>query len=206
MDRSRPLLSLDLERALRWAAIWHQGQVRRGCDAPYVEHAMGVALILDRAGFAEEVVIAGLLHDVVEDCAVGLEEIAARFGAAVAETVAHCSEIKTDSSGRKRPWIDRKRDHLEAMAGAPAPARAVLLADKLHNLLSIALDLREGRPTWSTFHAQRDQVLWYYRSALERLGAGDPRLQALADQGRQTLAMIEATEAGKTAQDFRLDR
>jgi (p)ppGpp synthase/HD superfamily hydrolase len=205
MNRPRPLLSFDLERALRWAATWHQGQVRKGCGAPYVEHAMGVALILDRAGFAEEVVIAGLLHDVVEDCAVGFEEIAARFGAAVAETVAHCSEVKTDSSGRKRPWIDRKRDHLAAMAAAPAAARAVLLADKLHNLLSIALDLREGRPIWGAFNAPRDQVLWYFRSALELLGAGDPRLEALADQGRQTLAAIEAAESGKTGQDFRLD-
>src|SRR5438045_1481118 len=104
MDGQRELLSLDLERALRFAAACHHGQFRRGCDAPYVEHVMGVALILDRLGFAEEVVIAGLLHDAVEDTAVTLEQVEARFGAAVAETVGHCSEIKTDGAGRKRPW------------------------------------------------------------------------------------------------------
>jgi len=194
MDGPRELLTLDLERALRWAATCHQGQLRRGCEAPYVEHAMGVALILDRLGFAEDVVIAGLLHDVVEDTAATLEQVADRFGAAVAETVRHCSEIKTDGQGRKRPWIDRKRDHLEALKQAPVAARAVILADKLHNLLSIELDLREGRPVWPSFHAGRDQVLGYSRTTLERLSSGDPRLEALAARGLQVLATIESFE------------
>lgn len=195
MDGPRALLTLNLERALRWAAICHRGQSRRGCEAPYIEHAMGVALILDRLGFDEEVVIAGLLHDVVEDTPATSEQIEARFGAVVAETVRHCSEVKTDAEGRKRPWIDRKRDHLEALAQAPTSARAVILADKLHNLLSIELDLREGRPVWPTFHAERAQVLWYYRATLEQLGAGDPRLETLATHALRTLAAIEALEA-----------
>jgi (p)ppGpp synthase/HD superfamily hydrolase len=192
MDGPRELLTLNLERALRWAATCHQGQSRRGSDAPYVEHPMGVALILDRLGFAEDVVIAGLLHDAVEDTEATLEQVEARFGAGVAETVRHCSEIKTDGQGRKRPWIDRKRDHLEALGQAPVEARAVILADKLHNLLSIELDLREGRPVWPTFNAPRDQVLWYYRTMIERLGPGDPRLEAMATQGLRILAAIEA--------------
>jgi (p)ppGpp synthase/HD superfamily hydrolase len=193
------MLTMDLERALRWAATCHQGQFRRGCEAPYVEHAMGVALILDRLGFAEEVVIAGLLHDVVEDTAATLDQVEARFGAAVAETVRHCSEIKTDGQGRKRPWIDRKRDHLEALGRAPLAARAVILADKLHNLISIELDLREGRPVWPTFHAGRDQVLWYYRATLAQLGQGDPRLESLAAHALRTLTSIESFEAASAA-------
>ena len=60
-------LSPSLERALRWAAVGHRGQVRRGSDVPYVAHPMAVALILDRLGFEEPVVVAGLLHDLVED-------------------------------------------------------------------------------------------------------------------------------------------
>lgn len=194
MDGPRELLTLNLERALRWAATCHHGQFRRGCDAPYVEHAMGVALILDRLGFPEDVVIAGLLHDVVEDTAATPEQVEARFGPSVAETVRHCSEIKADGEGRKRPWIDRKRDHLEAMGRAPVEARAVILADKLHNLLSIELDLLDGRPVWQAFHADRALVLWYYRTAIDRLGAGDPRLEALAARGLRALAAIEAFE------------
>jgi (p)ppGpp synthase/HD superfamily hydrolase len=185
-------MTIALEKALRWAAVCHRGQVRRGSDVPYVEHAMGVALILDRLGFEENVVIAGLLHDIVEDTDATLDQVEARFGPEVAETVRHCSEIKTDDRGRKRPWIDRKRDHLDALADAPVAARAVVLADKLHNLLSIALDLREGWPIWAGFHAERAQVLWYYRTAIERFASGDPRLEILGRGCRDALEAVEA--------------
>jgi (p)ppGpp synthase/HD superfamily hydrolase len=206
MDRAETLCSLGLERALRWAAVCHRDQVRKGSDTPYIEHVVGVALILDRLGFAEEVVIAGLLHDVVEDTTATLADVKTRFGARVAETVHHCSEIKTDAAGRKRPWIDRKRDHLEALQQAPADARAVVLADKLHNLVSIELDLREGRAVWSKFNADRIQVLDYYLRTFEQLGAGDPRLAELAERGRQTLAAIDAFESAKTSEDSWLAR
>jgi (p)ppGpp synthase/HD superfamily hydrolase len=185
-------MSSSLERALRWAAACHEGQVRKGSGVPYVEHVVGVAMILDRLGFGEEVVIAGLLHDVVEDTEATLEQVRERFGAGVADLVAHCSEVKRDEQGRKRPWVDRKRDHLAAMAGAPAEARAVILADKLHNLVSIACDLRDGVPVWSLFNADRDQVLWYYRTTFATLGAGGPRLEALAGECRRALGEVEA--------------
>jgi (p)ppGpp synthase/HD superfamily hydrolase len=194
MTKRSPLMTIELEKALRWAAICHQGQVRRGCEVPYVEHAMGVALILDRLGFDERVVISGLLHDIVEDTDATLDQVEAQFGPEVAETVRHCSEIKTDAEGRKRPWIDRKRDHLDALAQAPVAARAVILADKLHNLLSIELDLREGRPIWAGFHTERAQVLWYYRTAIDRLGSGDPRLETLARRCRDVLKAVEAVD------------
>jgi (p)ppGpp synthase/HD superfamily hydrolase len=195
MGERQPLLSINLECALRWAAVCHQGQVRKGSGVPYFEHAAAVAMVLDRLGYGEDVVIAGLLHDVVEDTPATLDDVRARFGPAVAELVAHGSEIKLDTEGRKRPWIDRKRDHLAALAGAPAEARAVVLADKLHNLLSIACDLRDGRPVWSLFHADRERVLWYYRSAIATLSAGeesDPKLAALAGECRRLLAEVEA--------------
>lgn len=105
----------------------------------------------------------------------------------MAKTVEACSEIKTDGDGRKRPWIDRKRDHLKALVGAPLEVRAVILADKLHNLLSIACDLEEGRSVWSMFNAPRADVLWYYRSTVDLVGAGDPRLEQLAERCRQLL-------------------
>lgn len=191
----RPLLSPTLERALRRAATAHQGQARRGSGVPYFEHVVGVAIILDRLGFGEDVVIAGLLHDVVEDTDATLDDLRAEFGPAVADLVAHCSEVKLDARGRERPWIDRKRDHLAALTDAPAEARAVILADKLHNLLSIACDFRDGLPVWSLFHADRDSVLWYYRTAIESSGSGDPRLLTLADECRRVLREVEALGA-----------
>ena len=123
-----------------------RGKCARSSGTPYFEHVAAVALILDRAGFSEDVVIAGLLHDMVEDTATSLEDVASRFGETVSELVRHCSEVKNDDQGNKRPWIDRKRDHLAALAQAPAEARGIILADKLHNLICIELDLR-GRAT-----------------------------------------------------------
>jgi guanosine-3',5'-bis(diphosphate) 3'-pyrophosphohydrolase len=186
------LMSPRLDIALRYAAACHEGQSRRGCNVPYFEHVVAVGWILDRAGFGEDVVIAALLHDVVEDTQATLADVEERFGGVVAGLVGYCSEVKTDAQGRKRPWIDRKRDHLAALAEAPVEARAVILADKLHNLISIEVDLSEGRPVWSQFHAERDQVLWYYREAIRICGTGDPRLEDLSARGREVLVAIEA--------------
>jgi (p)ppGpp synthase/HD superfamily hydrolase len=202
VDEDRPLMSENLERALRWAAVCHQGQVRKGSGVPYFEHIVAVAMTLDRLGFGEDVVIAGLLHDVVEDTDATLDDVRDRFGPAVAELVGHGSEVKRDAAGAKRPWIDRKRDHLAALAAAPADARAVVLADKLHNLVSIACDLRDGRPVWTLFNADRDRVLWYYRASLATLAAGeesDPKLAALARECRRLLAEVE--ELGEPGAD-----
>jgi (p)ppGpp synthase/HD superfamily hydrolase len=185
-------ISPRLENAMRWAAKRHQGQLRRGAGTPYFEHLAAVALILDRGGFDEDIVIAGVLHDIVEDTAATLHDVASRFGPSVAEIVMHCSENKIDSEGKKRPWLDRKRDHLVALAGAPPSARAVILADKLHNLISIELDLHEGRDIWSEFHAEPPLILWYYGAAIEACAQGDPGLNELARVCREALARVTA--------------
>ncbi len=191
--RGRPLVpSLDFERALRLAALAHQGQVRKGSGTPYIEHPLAVALILDRAGFAERVAIAGLLHDVVEDTEVTLDRIASGFGPEVGALVAHASEVKLDAVGAKRPWADRKRDHVAAIRPAPDEAKALVLADKLHNLLSIRLDLLEGRPIWETFHAARAGVIRSYREMIDACRSEDLRVLALAAECREQLADVIA--------------
>lgn len=191
---ARPLLAWSpiLERAIRWASVAHAGQFRRGTLIPYIEHPMAVAMILDRAGFSEDVVIAGLLHDLVEDTDATIEEVCSRFGDDVAAIVAGCSEVKDDANGVKRPWADRKRDHLAALKGATISTHAVILADKLHNLACIELDLLDGRAVWSAFNAGRDDVLAYYRASLATCGVGDPRLVALAEVIGNCLDRIEA--------------
>lgn len=186
------MMTLRLEEAMRFAAKAHAGQLRRGSDTPYFVHVAAVALMLERAGFGEDVIIAGLLHDVVEDTATSIEEVAARFGERVCEHVRNCSEVKTDEEGKMRPWIDRKRDHLAALSAAPIEVRGIILADKLHNLVSIEFDLRENRPVWRQFHAEREQVLWYYRSTIELCGGGDARLESLARSCWDVLARVEA--------------
>jgi (p)ppGpp synthase/HD superfamily hydrolase len=185
------LLSHRLDEALRFAAESHHGQTRRGGNTPYFAHVAAVAIILERAGFEEDVVIAGLLHDIVEDTPVTYAEIADRFGNGVAEIVRYCSEAKTDDVGMTRPWIDRKRDHIASLADAPAVARAVVLADKLHNLISIEQSLQERLPVWSSFHAKKEQVLWYYQAIIDQCGGEDEQLEQLVEACRDVLARIE---------------
>lgn len=189
--------SLEFERGLRLASLAHQGQVRKGSGTPYIQHPMAVALILDRAGFEEPVVIAGLLHDLVEDTAVTLDRIASEFGDRVAALVEHASEVKLDALGAKRPWIDRKRDQISAIRMASDDAKALVLADKLHNLLSIRLDLLEGRPAWDSFSAGREQVLWYYLAMIGACEGGDPRLASLAAEAEAQLAAVRKLPAEK---------
>ncbi len=183
-------MTLRLERAMRFAAQAHAGQLRKSSETPYFEHVAAVALILDRGGFSEDVVIAGLLHDVVEDTPTSFEHVASLFGATVSELVRHCSEVKTDAHGKKRPWIDRKRDHLAALVEAPTDARAIILADKLHNLISIELDLQDRRPVWTQFSALREKVLWYYHATIDACDQGDPSLTHLAASCREVLARV----------------
>ena len=191
------------QRAIRRAAEWHRGQVRRGSGVPYVEHVYAVALILDRAGFDEEVVVAGVLHDAVEDTEATMGQVRDEFGPRVASLVGHCSEVKLDADGRIRPWAGRKRDHLSALSTAPSEAAAIVLADKLHNLLSIKLDLDEGRPVWSTFHADRAEVLAYYRGAIEVCAGKGPGLAVLADACWAALAEVGGGDSrGVVSDDY----
>jgi (p)ppGpp synthase/HD superfamily hydrolase len=142
-------------------------------------------------GFGEDVVIAALLHDVVEDAGVSIEAIGRAFGANVASWVDECTERKVDAAGNPRSWIDRKRDHLEVYARASRESRVIALADKCHNLSSILNDLRAGKDVWAMFHAGREQVIWYFREAVACLRNDEPANIALALEAEGFLEAIE---------------
>jgi (p)ppGpp synthase/HD superfamily hydrolase len=156
------------ERALRMAAQAHRRQNRKGSDVPYITHPVHVSVILLRYGFPTEVAIAALLHDVVEDQGVGLTEIKEAFGGGVAEVVAALSELKTDAQGNERPWEVRKQEAVVCMRQASLEAVAVKAADALHNLRSIALDLREGgAKTWQRFSRGPEATLGFYQEVVQ---------------------------------------
>ena len=173
------------EQALRMAAMAHRHQDRKGCDIPYITHPFHVSVILLRHGFPADVVIAGLLHDVVEDQGVPLSEIEDRFGSRVAEFVAALSERKTDAQGVRRPWEVRKREALAHMRKASPEVAAVKAADVLHNARCIARDVqRDGPGAWRRFNRGPDLQVDYYRRivqvARERL-RDHPIVDELAD-------------------------
>ena len=189
------LWSPFLEAALRYAALAHQDQRRKGSDTPYITHPVQVATILERAGFTDETLLAAaMLHDVVEDCDITHDQLREEFGSDVADIVAALSERKTDDTGHKRPWEDRKCEHLEHLTDASLAVRALTLADKLHNLETIALDLKSGTDVWSRFNAPKERLLWYYGAVVDRCGSDAPELSELARACRDALGRL-ATDA-----------
>lgn len=190
--RAEPF-SLLVERALRRAARAHRGHLRKASDLPYVTHPAGVALALAQAGFHDEhVLAAALLHDVVEDTPCTFDELAAEFPPRVIELVRVLTERKFERDGRRRSWLDRKREHIAHLAKAPREARAIALADKLHNLGSMIYDLASGEELWSRFGAAPAQIVWYHRSMIDAAAQDDPELQGLRDACRQLLDQLAA--------------
>ncbi|MBU1747200.1 MAG: HD domain-containing protein [Chloroflexi bacterium] len=156
------------EEALRLAARVHRDQNRKGCDIPYITHPVQVSLILLQHGFSEDVAIAGLLHDAVEDQGLPLAQIESQFGARVAEIVGALSELKTDAEGHKRPWEIRKQESLEHMRRASPEAAAVKSADTLHNARCIVLDLQQdGADIEQRFTRGLGPLLGYYQQVTQ---------------------------------------
>ncbi len=159
------------ERAVVYAARVHGDHHRKGTRIPYVTHLLAVAAIVGESGGTEDEVVAALLHDAAEDRGgeARLEDIRLRFGDAVAEIVAGCTDTYEDP---KPPWRERKERHLAHLAGASDSVRLVSAADKLHNARSVLSDYRAvGEDLWSRFTGGREGTLWYYRAVVDALAA-----------------------------------
>lgn len=153
----------NILKAAEFAVRAHMQQVRKGTDIPYVIHPLGVGRILAENKCPEECIIAGILHDTLEDTDVTYEVLKKEFGAEIANIVKGASEPdKSDS------WENRKKHTIEYLKTAPENVRLVACADKLHNLQSILKDYHEeGEKLWDRFRRGKDEQLWYYTSLVE---------------------------------------
>lgn len=181
------------EQALIFAARKHAGQTRKATAVPYIAHLLSVAGLVLEAGGDEDLAIAALLHDVVEDCggAPMLEEVRRSFGERVARVVQGCTDTDLDP---KPPWRQRKEDYLKHLRTADYDIRLVSAADKLHNARSILADYREiGDSVWERFTGKRDGTLWYYRSLLDEFRKRDAN--PLVNQLERVVKELEAAVA-----------
>jgi len=163
--KKKPIkLGSRFHRAFLFAAEKHDGQARKASTIPYVAHLMGVASLVLEFGGDEDLAIAALLHDVVEDCGgiPMLKEVRRRFGSRVAKIVDGCTDSNTNP---KPPWRERKETYLKHLKKADTGTRLVSAADKLNNVRSILSDHRDvGEAIWDRFNGGRDGTLWYYRA------------------------------------------
>jgi len=91
-----------VEHAIRLATVAHQSQKRKSSGVPYIAHPMSVCLILMKAGFHEEAILAAaVLHDVVEDTDLTIEQLAAHFSEEVIQYVSEMTEEKETTAGQK---------------------------------------------------------------------------------------------------------
>ncbi|MCF6508703.1 HD domain-containing protein [Blastococcus sp. MG754426] len=163
-------LSERFDEALLYASRHHREQLRKGSRVPYMTHLMSVSALVLEHGGTEDQAIAALLHDAVEDAPAGqggavLAEIRSRFGGAVADIVRACSDGLHADGNRSGTWAARKRPYVAGLGAKPLDALLVTAADKTHNGLCIAADVRRyGQDFWTTFNASRDELLWYYTS------------------------------------------
>jgi Domain of unknown function (DUF6946)/HD domain len=177
------------EEALLFAARAHGAvkQERKGTDFPYIAHPIRVAEILDRFDCDEDAIVAGFLHDTIEDANVTADEIGAAFGPRIASLVTSVSE-----PDKSLPWKTRKEHTIARIQQETDPdVLALAAADKLDNVRSITDALRHlgQEKTWALFNAEKSDQHWYYRSIAEALLRHDPesRLFRTLDFEAQTL-------------------
>lgn len=169
-----------INHALAFAAKHHDRQVRKGTRLPYITHPASVAIILTRYGRDVETIVAGILHDVVEDCVrehftreMLEQRIADKFGADVLDTVLSVTYRTVDDEGVDLSREERHDDYLARLEQASERARWVCAADKLHNASALLADLKrtiDPDTVWNRFSQGRAGTVSWYRRVYERLG------------------------------------
>jgi len=170
---SEPLLGRAYQRALEAADELFRDDVRKGKSQPYLAHLLAVSALVLRDGGSRAEVIAGLLHDIMEDKGRSKRDIEAivgpELGPAVADIVFGCSD-GVDEEGRRiggergsANWHERKRTYLAHLETADDSVLRVSAADKLDNAADLLADLAaDGSRALRVFNAPPADQLWWY--------------------------------------------
>lgn len=151
--------SLELiDYAIYFATKAHNGQKRKSDKkVDMIFHPYTVAMMIQRAGGSDEAVIAGLLHDVVEDTPYNLDDIKNEFGDKIASVVSEVSEKK------ELEWEERKQEAMDRIKTATLEGKLVECADKISNLETMYNLYEEiGDEIWNSFKRPKDKQKWYY--------------------------------------------
>jgi (p)ppGpp synthase/HD superfamily hydrolase len=168
--------SPQVREALETAHRAHAGQIRNGSGGmAYVDHPRAVAELLAEQGFGDETLAAALLHDVVEDSEMTVDDLQSRFGPPIAEIVAALSDDESIE-----PYRDRKAEHRDRVRAAGGDALAIYGADKLNNLTNLhRAHAAEGSAVEREFSVPLDLKLDVWAEDLEMLRREAPQLPFL---------------------------
>ena len=178
------IYSATIQRAIVFSIKTHevyQKQKRKGKDIAYVTHPLTVAMILSLAGAKEAVVVAGILHDTIEDSIdekkVHADMIVERFGEEVKDLVLSVTELDRDKS-----WDDRKREAREKIEHFSNDSVLLKSADILANTSDIYNDhLRVGDEVFERFSVDKQKTLTHYLSVISELIAKWPESPLVED-------------------------
>lgn len=162
-------LTKKIERAIVLATILHIDQKRKISRVPYIIHPYSVAFLLAHYSDDEDVIIAGLLHDTLEDVptfteAMLEEEFGSRVCSIVKEvTENYTQEEKENPKMRPASWQYRKEGYLMGLKDDSTEALLVATADKIHNMRSFLDEyLLHSDTIWESFHTDKERMLWFY--------------------------------------------
>ena len=159
--------NIKISRAVAYAALAHLTQKRKGTDHPYIYHPLKTMEYLVQMNVGEDLIVAGVLHDVLEDTAVTYEELIAEFGERVAQLV------KSHSEDKSKSWKERKMHTIDLCANAPLDVRLLIMADTMANLYDTCRDVQEfGDELWKRFKTTKYKQSWYYYSKVLALEDG----------------------------------
>lgn len=177
-------------QALDYAATRHATQTRKASDVPYLAHLLGVcSLVMDHTT-DEDVWIAALLHDAVEDQGgeATAREIEALFGPRVGSLVRACTEILAPEDQPKIPWLQRKQQYLKDIALKDADALLIVAADKLHNARAVLSDwIRCGDDSYCKFTTGKLGTQWYYQQVIAELENNPKSPKGLVNELKDTV-------------------
>lgn len=175
-----------VKNALETARRAHAGQLRRGSDGhPYIDHPVAIAEILLRNRYGDEVLAAGLLHDVVEKSEIEMPEVRERFGDVVGDLVEALTEDGTIPS-----YEERKDEHRRRVAAADPAALAIFAADKLTNVAM----LREayaliGEGVSDELAVSLDLKIYIWEADLEMLFEQAPEMALTSEFADEMVAL-----------------
>ena len=161
-----------LETVIKFAIDAHMGQTRKISKAPYIIHPLEALSIAAQLTLDEDVLCATVLHDVVEDTPVSIEEILKAFGDRVAFLVSCETENKYEGVPKDVSWRARKEETLALLKKSDdIGVKIMWMSDKLSNMRAMLIEyIGKGEEIWKFFNQKdKKQHEWYYRSIAEIL-------------------------------------